>query len=631
MKRILSVLLLVLFILPIFSAYAFAEETSEEIANISPLGTAYCTSEKNSLWTPAKSISDGLYGTEDWHGWECKYPDVAVGQDTSAGFSGEFCGIKFDENYYRVEEIKMNIGLHTKAGGQNAKYTIQALVDGKWQDVAILMDDDATPTSDKYADYNAVMADPNAETRVNANLSVKLDTPVVTNNVRVVVSEYAKNYEGGDVLIFPFIYELEIYGVSAPAPDIILPEGAFISTNVAWYSYPSAKNSANGTYPFLAIDGNDETYWETLNFEGGEYFTLILDKEYEIGGISVLFERTNDKYQNTVLEYYYDGVWEKVPDAFPHISIEAETYAVRYEFPATLASGIRLKMRTDMDCVRINDFQVHLADSKTYVFDNRFTSEQLISASNGNLAIIGKPYSSTSFTPYSDESFIIDGMKGNSNLWFTGNLNVPEYCGVKFDYPQKISKAIVSVRVPNVVGREIMKFEIQALVNDTFVTVANGRSYANGVYETEYTFEQVETTDVRIVIKEANGAIPNLMELELFSNDNVNLPMFVGMEKVVVDENENTPTPPAGDEEEQQNEISFLHFLPLIAAIFVIIIIYIVNRLLKKRQKVENEEVVETTDSEVEEAIEATEDEVKTEASAENENVTEPNESSDEK
>ncbi len=574
MKKILSAFLVVLLLLSNLAMHISAtepEQGTNEIANIAPNGIPYCTSEKNSLWTPAKSMINGLYGTDDWHGWECAYPEVTIGQDTSNGFSGEFCGIKFEQSYYEISEIKMNIGLHTLCGGQNATYTIQALVDGKWQQIAVLKDEEAVPTSDKYADYNAVMSDPNASHRVNANLNVSLLAPVTTNNIRILISDYAKNYEGGDVLIFPFIYELELYGKKGIAPEIILPEGASISTDVAWHAYPSAKEGSNGTYPFLAIDNDDTTYWELDNYQGGEYFTLMLDNEYEIGSVKLLLERTGDKrIQNTVLEYYYDGKWQTDYSLKPGLErLDNDLYILDFEFPAMLVSGVRIKFRTPTGNLRLYAFEVHLKDTKIYSFENRFTQAQLVSGSNGNLSIIGKPYSSTSFNPYSDNSYINDGLSSDSKVWFTGELNTPEHCGIRFTYPQKISKATVSVRPSTIDGREIMRLEIQALVNGEYVTIARGKSY-DGDYQTEYTFKEIETTDIRVVITEANGAIPNVMELELYS-DSV-LPMLSGIrtkdEPTVEPEQKPQETP----KEEKSNGVSMLYMLPLLVAVIIAII-----------------------------------------------------------
>lgn len=574
MKKIVSVFLFVLLLLSNMSAIIFAQETEQEtneITNISPLGMPYCTSEKNSLWTPAKSLIDGLYGTQDWHGWECAYPEVSIGQDTTKGFSGEFCGIKFENDYYEISEIKMNIGLHTLCGGQNATYTIQALVDGKWQEVAVLKDEMAVPTSEKYADYNAVMSDPSASHRVNADLTFKLATPITTNNIRVVVSDYAKNYEGGDVLIFPFIYELELFGKKGIAPEFILPEGASISTDIAWHSYPSASKGSNGTYPFLAIDGNDSTYWELENYQGGEAFTLMFDDEYEIGRVFMAIERqSNKQIQNTILEYYIDGVWQRMPNSNPRLKTANEGYyALEYEFAATLAKGVRITFRTPYESLKLSTLEVHLKDSKSYSFKNRFSQAQIDSASNGNIAIIGKPYSSTSFKPYSDDIYINDGLNKDSKVWFTGTLNTPEHCGIIFDYPQKINKAIVAVRESSIYGRENMKLELQALVNGEYVTIATGCSY-DGDYKTEYTFKEVETTSIRVIILEASGAIPNVMELELYSSEII--PMFSGIEPKIEEPPALENQPPQNSNTDEENSMNPIYLFPMAVAVLIAIV-----------------------------------------------------------
>lgn len=539
MKKLFSVILSLVFLLTLMANFAFADEVENQITNFAPKGVAYSSSEKNSLWTPVESVINGKYGGVDgeWQGWECAYPEVSVGQDTSNGFSGDYFGIDFKSRFYDIYEIKMNIGLHTLAGGQNATYTFEALIEGKWEQFVVLKDDQAIPTdSAKYADYNAVMNDPNASTRVNATLYYTLEEPISTNNVRVTVSDYAKNYEGGDVLIFPFVYELELFGKQGDTPDMILPEGAAFTTDVALLSYPSASQGSNGTYPMLAIDGKDDTYWEYANYEGGEYFTLMFDKNYEIGLIKMLLGTQSDnKIQATSLEYYLDGSWQIMSGTTPTLkNAEAGFYRLDYEFESIVVGGIRVKFKRATDSLKLYSIEAHLYDAKTYAYENRFSIEQLASASHNNIAMIGKPYSSASFAPYSDESFINDGLKNeDSKSWFTGTIDALAYCGITFDYPHKINKVAVAVRDSRINGEEVMRFEIQALVNGEYVTVAQGKSY-DGDYQTEYTFNEIETTDVRVVINEARGAIPNIKELEIYSSEIS--PMFVGINSVEIND-----------------------------------------------------------------------------------------------
>ncbi|MBR2024266.1 MAG: hypothetical protein IKA02_00485, partial [Clostridia bacterium] len=372
------------------------------------------------------------------------------------------------------------------------------------------------------------------------------DEPITTNNIKVTVSDYAKNYPGGDVLIFPFVYELELFGEKGYTPDILLPEGAFFTTDVAWHSYPSAENSSNGTYPALAIDGNIDTYWESVDFKGDGYFTLMFDKEYDIGSINmVLGTQSDKKIQATALEYYFDGAWQVATNAkIGLVEVNAEgRYGIRYLFEtdtetgtaSIVTSGIRIKFKRATDSLKIYSIEAHLDGLKTYAFENRFSTEQLNGASNGNVALIGKAYASNSFTPYSDVNYINDGLK-NDKQWFTGTIDVPEYCGLTFDYPQKIGKAVITVKSAYTYGIEAMRFEIQALVNGEYVKVAEGKSYDKKTgYTTEYIFDEVETTDIRVVITEMGGAIPNIAELELYNKENTVIPMFDGIAKANIE------------------------------------------------------------------------------------------------
>ena len=582
MKRIFTVFLTIVLLVMNFGTFVFAEEELDEITNISPLGTPYCTSEKNSLWTPVKTIINGKYGTEDWQGWECKYPDISPDQDTSSGFSGEYCGIKFDDEYYEISEVKLNIGLHTKLGGQNCTYTIRALIDGKWVDVATARDDMAIPSEkDKYSDYNSVMSDPNASHRVTADLTIKLDEPVNTNNVRVVVSDYAKGYPGGDVLIFPYIYEVELYGKKGVKPEFILPEGAEVTTNVAWYAFPEATGSSLGTCPFYAIDGDMSTSWELENPERGTPFILKFDEPQEIGRVVVSIEKTDKTTQRASLEYYDGSQWVELVSQGSAVLGDGSDYQITFDFPSAITTALRINFRNPSVLLKVYEIEAHLANTKTYSFAERFTAAQLNTASYGNIALIGTPYASVSFDPYSSVDYINDGEKSNERVWFSGTIDVPVYCGITFDKPQKIGKATVTVRTGDIVGRDVMYFEIQALVNDEYVKVAEGKSF-DGNYQTRYSFDEVETTDIRVVFTQSGGAIPNLMELELFSKEAENLPMFKGMTKQ--DDTEPVLTQKNDTEEER---VSPWAYIPAIVAVVICVGVCPVVALKYKKKKEE--------------------------------------------
>ncbi len=586
MKKALSIVLIALILMLQLSTLVFAEKSNdiiEEITNISPLGTPYCTSEKNSLWTPVKTIINGKYGTEDWQGWECKYPTVEPDQDTSKGFSGEYCGIKFDDEYYLISEVKLNIGLHTKLGGQNCTYTIKALVDGKWIDVATARDDMAIPAeTDKYTDYNAVMADKDASHRVNANLTIKLSEPVNTNNVRIVVSDYAKGYPGGDVLIFPYIYEVELYGITGEKPEFVLPEGAEFTTNIAWYSFPESPNSSNGTCPYYAIDGDDSTSWQLQDSEKGTPFTLTFSEPQEIGKVIVTIEKNDKATQNASLEYFDGNEWKELVFRGGAEFGDDSTYKINFEFPSVITTKIRVIFKNKSSLLKVYNIEAHLANTKTYCFEERYTRAQLDTASYGNIAMIGTPYASVSFDPYSNVSYINDGEKTNERVWFSGTVDVPVYCGITFDSPQKIGKAAITARTGDVIGRDVMHFEIQALVDGEYVKLAEGKSF-DGNYRTKYEFNEVETTDIRVVFTQSGGAIPNIMELEVFSGNSEGLPMFRGLIPQLDEEPVNTQ-----EDDTDSNKASPWMYIPLMVAVAICIGNCLVLVIKKKKKEVQN-------------------------------------------
>lgn len=586
MKKLFSIILSIVFLLSGLVNIVFATETEiiNEITNVAPQGIAYSSSEKNSLWTPAKTINDGVHGSKTWEGWECAYPTVEKGQNTSAGFNNEYCGINFDTKFFEISEIKICLGLHTLLGGQNAKYEVLALVEGKWQTVASFEDKDTIPYDEKYSNYEDVMADISADQRVLADTTLKLDTPIATNNIRLNISEFGKNYEGGDVKVFPYIYEIELYGIAAEAPDIILPEGATATTNIAWYSYPEASSSQVNHYPYLAIDEDNSTYWSPAESDESPSYTLVFDKEYSINKLILVL-----KNEITYVEFFMENdssAMTKDIDLKNIISKQGENFVFNYEcekFDATKV-GFRFKGTDNIELVA---FEAYLSDTRTYYFDERFDANQKASASLGNLAIIGEPYASSSFTPYSNVNYIIDGLKDNKQ-WFTGTVDVPAYCGLTFDIPQKISKATITVKIPSVVGTEVMSFEIQALVNGKFVKLCEGKSYnSEEGYSTSYTFDEVETTDIRVIINEIGGAIPNITELELFNKDNKVLPMFDGIEKVIaLDSCIVTDNPIINDHTCEKNDSNAL--VPVMIGIGVVAIIaitIIVLVVIKKKNK----------------------------------------------
>lgn len=546
MKRSLSFLLSIIFLFSGLSMIAFADDTvgdgttggeasTEEPHNVALVENAlpYASSEKNTLWTPSVALNDGKYSKDTWQGWECRYPDIIYGADTSAGFSGQYFGIKFtNKEYYEISEIYINLGLHAAMGHQNAKFTVQCLVEGMWVTVKEFHDSDTQPLS--YDSYEDAMEKDTDFYHIPSEYRFKLDTPVNTNNVRVTISEYAKNYPGGDVLIFPYVYEIELIGVRGETPELELPEGAYISTNIGYHSYPSASSSTSYKYPYNAIDGKPTTAWSPKGREAGEYLMLSYVEAKKINKVAVNFgeyfagvETVDYKFN---IEALVDGEWVVLASGTSFDEANS-TLVTEYTFNEVEATAVKLVF-TEGFTKRPNiyELETHLSSDRTYYLEDRYDTFQRLSASKGNIAVIGTPYANRDFVPYSDVNYIIDGQIDEyAYVWFTGVIDMPSYCGVTFHEKQTIDRVALYFYTPAEEGIDIMGIQIQAKIDGEYVTLVTTKSYDKDLkYCPAFKFDPVVTDDIRILYTSGNGTFANLKELEIYSPNGV-VPMFDGM------------------------------------------------------------------------------------------------------
>lgn len=543
MKRCLSFLLSIIFVFSSLSMIAFADDTvgneaeKEELYNVARVenALAYASSEKNTLWTPSVALNDGKYSKDTWQGWECRYPDIIYGADTSAGFSGQYFGIKFtNKEYYEISEIYINLGLHAAMGHQNTKFTVQCLVEGMWVTVSEFYDSDTKPL--EYDSYEDAMENDTSFYHIPSEFKINLETPVTTNNVRVTISEYGKNYPGGDVLIFPYVYEIELIGKRGETPELELPEGAYVSTNIGYHSFPSASSSTS-KYPYNAIDGKATTSWSPSNRTAGEYLMLSLVEAKKINRVVVNFgeylagvEYTDYKFN---IEALVDGEWIVVASG-SSLDEENGTQITEYTFNEVETSAVKLVF-TEGFTKRPNiyEFEAHMSNDRTYYLEDRYDSFQRISASKGNIAIIGTPYANRDFAPYSDVNYIIDGhIDADSYVWFTGVIDMPSYCGITFHEKQTIDRVALYFYVPAEEGIDIMGIQIQAKIDGEYVTLVTTKSYDKNLkYSPAFEFDPVVTDDIRILYTSGSGTFANLKEIEVYSPNGV-LPMFDGISQM---------------------------------------------------------------------------------------------------
>lgn len=590
MKKIISTLLAIIFILSSLALVCVAEEEQEPtLENVATKGLAYCSSMKNSNWTPPNTINDGK--NNEWPGWEPAYPNIAPTQNTSEGFSGEYCGVKFLNNeYYEIYDIKLTAGLHAQYR-QNVTYTIKALVEGVWETIATVKDEQFKP--DSYDSYEDAMEKDTSNYHIRSTLSIKLDAPVNTNNVRIIVDGFAKNYPGGDVLVFPYIYEVELIGKRGITPDISLPEDAVFSQNAAHNAIPYATSSKRLSYPYLAIDGQDTTAWKPDSLEAGQTLTLELEKEYKVDKLTLNFGNATPAQiankANFKLEAYVDGAWQKLADGCTYNEATSSCVTEHILGTPIKTNKVRIVFEQALTVApSLYEFGVNIIEERTYFLASRFSAFQKQSSAKGNLAILGTAYASANLAPYSEPSFINDGrILSNSNVWFGGTLEIPVSCGVKLDKAYTVNKVVVYCAQPRTLGEDVTRFNIIAKVDGEDKIIAQGRAYdpnnivenSESRYTTIYEIpEGVRTDDVRIEFTRGDSTIPNVLEMELYSNTDIpsafdgyptdaKVPVYTAVEP-------QEPTPPQnGDQQTGDDDTESK--LPLIIGICVACVVVI--------------------------------------------------------
>ena len=329
--------------------------------NIALKGSAYASSFKHYEWTPPYTANDGKDFEEDWHGWEPLYPEVAVGAVTTAGFSGEHLGFRFtNREYYEVNEIVLYMSMHNSSanpswGYQDVSYKIEALVEGVWITIAEFKDSDSVPRD--YTDYEQAMENDTGDYHIPSYFTIIPDKVYTTNNIRISVSDFGKNYNGDGSLVFPYIYEVRVYGELGEIPDIELPEGALLSENAAANAYPYASSAAMGKYPYLTIDGVATTGWVPKDTAANQTLGVRFDKTYTVDNIYLMFENASfsapfkvealvNNAWTTVLTGNVSDCYVPLPEGVTSIPQEhtysitpVETNEIRVVFTSALEKG----------------------------------------------------------------------------------------------------------------------------------------------------------------------------------------------------------------------------------------------------------------------------------------------------
>lgn len=147
---------------------------------------------------------------------------------------------------------------------------------------------------------------------------------------------------------------------------------------------------------------------------------------------------------------------------------------------------------------------------------------------SANVALRGTPYAKNAQSTY-PVSRLNDG--DLNGLWVGTSNAFPTYAGITLDAQYPVHEVVVTAETRANAGADIMQYEIQALQNGSFVTVAKAQSYdpESGTYTVTVRFsEPVVTSDIRVnMVSVAAGSQiwPALAEIRIMSYNGL---VFVG-------------------------------------------------------------------------------------------------------
>lgn len=343
-KRILATILCICLLVPCFACLAFAADGDKspwdvEIVNVAPKGKTY----QSSIWnqdSPARYINNGQYysswqfwrpgdeqrgagfegidNTRQWCGLSFNYyqtiNSVTLYTDKYGDFNGAYCGdcdkrlyegdfrinYKLDDNGNPTTTIESRTCLtcmqsaHVYAvsdQNNNAKYTIEVLIQGQWYVAGHGYNDDATYIINKdgsiSGDANSELTikfdkvfpqyDANGDIIVDENGEPVLTDFATTKNVRVVCSEYGSwAFKGvSNEISFTYDADGEITHVNYKGRNWAVTRDAADTANRAYVS--------NELYEITTVPGGNHPIKFVIREDvGGSMFDVVYVEYQEV-------------------------------------------------------------------------------------------------------------------------------------------------------------------------------------------------------------------------------------------------------------------------------------------------------------------------------------------------------------
>ncbi len=453
----------------------------------------------------------------------------------------------------------------------NIKYTIKALIFGEWKILGIAYNNDLTyyvPEGENAVQggNNAFVEIPFYEYDEEGNLVLDENGnpkpfKANTKNVRIECTEYGRyakwytdqGYDPDKSPLWdhwwkmPVMHEVIIMGRKGYKPEFDVPEGALLSTNAALGGFANATSATNARYPGLGNDNVSTTSWKGNNVGGVDEFWIDFDTAYAISTVSLNFGGMSEIDSGVDLIYTLSvkkgNNWsvikqgERVTTITDVITDKLNADKLKtYTLNETGIQGVKISFTSskkngeDVKPV-VNEIIAQITKGttpeKTIFYADYMTVARKASTATGNLACYGTAYASSSFeySSISDPSYIMDGnISDDSFSWFAANFDTGTYCGVVLKEAHEITKVVLYFNDAITEGKpeeHVMEFEIQAKVNNQYVTIGSGTSYdankKSPIVSVEVT--PTMTDDIRVVYITNGMVFPYLKELEVYSSD----------------------------------------------------------------------------------------------------------------
>lgn len=541
MKKFLSIILCVLMIVPCFAFSAFAEETTEEeLSNVALNSSLKATSSWNAS-TPAKATINGRIEGDFGGGHENFWSPDSPSHNGDSTIDTKLQSVQYtfkglNKGYKIIDSIDLYVYNWSSCSANDVRYTVKALINGVWTEVG-------SAKCSEFSYYECTVGDkPSTDyTKVHFDIpeEVTVDGDVCKVNTTTILVECTEFgvYGCGHGWDVPKIYETVIMGKTGFIPEIDLKAGALLSTNAALSGHRSASSSASLLYPYLAADNVLTTNWNSKATTNGEWIMADFDMPYDLDSLKLNFSGAPADTTYTIkVEVLSDGEWATVADA---LDVTASTGSCEDEVIDLGANNLAVEAvkvtftETNGKAASIAEITATIANNKKcqFLFDYLTVARREASA-NGNIAVYGEPYASTTMDHIgiSEVSYLNDGgVYMTDYAWYAKSFAMGQYCGVVLEEESKVNKVILYFNDGIVGGHDardyfVFGFDVQAKIDGEYKTVASGTNYNasatndNDRYIVALEFDEVTTDDIRIYFTDTDIGFAYLKELEVFGS-----------------------------------------------------------------------------------------------------------------